>query len=54
VVALVAFLAADEFRFLTGATIPIDGGRNAVLVDRQYTDYAQPRRQGRIDEENGA
>lgn len=39
VAGLVAYLASDESSFVTGATIPVDGGRHAVLVDDQYADH---------------
>lgn len=39
VAGLAAFLASDDAAFVTGTTIPVDGGRHAVLVDDQYTDH---------------
>jgi NAD(P)-dependent dehydrogenase (short-subunit alcohol dehydrogenase family) len=40
---VVAFRASDGARFVTGATVPVDGGRGAVPVDGQY---ARNRRAG--------
>lgn len=39
VAGLAAFLASDDAAFVTGTTIPVDGGRHAVLVDDQYNDH---------------
>lgn len=40
VAALVAFLAAPEARHVTGACVPVDGGRRAVLHDATMADWA--------------
>lgn len=32
---MVAFLASDDARYVTGATVPVDGGRSAVLSNGQ-------------------
>lgn len=39
------FLASDESEFVTGASIPVDGGRQAVLIDRQYTGRRREKRE---------
>ncbi len=41
VAGLAAYFASDESEFVTGTTVPVDGGRHAVLVDGQYA--AHPR-----------
>ena len=39
VAGLAAYLASDESEFVTGTTIPVDGGRHAVLLDEQYATH---------------
>ena len=46
VAAAVAYLASDEAAFIDGASIPLDGGRGAVMQDYRLPDYAALRRGG--------
>lgn len=39
VAGLAAYLASDESSFMTGASIPIDGGRTAVLRDHDHVEW---------------
>jgi len=43
VAAAVAFLASDEAVFVTGASLTVDGGRDAVLQDDFLPDYRERR-----------
>ncbi|MEA5387989.1 SDR family oxidoreductase [Haloarculaceae archaeon H-GB11] len=40
---LAAYLASDESSFVTGACIPIDGGRTAVLRDHDHVEWRRQR-----------
>lgn len=43
VAAAVAYLAADEAGFVTGASLAVDGGRSAVMYDEFLPDYRERR-----------
>jgi glucose 1-dehydrogenase len=44
IAALAAFLASDEAGFVSGASIPVDGGRTAIFDDDAYREWERARR----------
>lgn len=43
VAGVAAFLASEDAAFMTGASVPVDGGRQAVMEDREFLSYKQDR-----------